>query len=208
MILAGAEFAVPVGGELVVGELARAGENQRPGVQHRAVNSAGKPGCARNAGKQEAAVAAAELGACHIQQGERNRIDLRRGWSGAVCTIKEGIKQRCLVAMLRQDRHIGIVDKRARRGAAALPRALIIQVKKAQLCAPADRPAEVATENVLLDVYLAQEVIVGVERGIAEVFPNVAMEVVGSALERGIDIAAAIASLRGVVEAGRNLEFL
>src|SRR5260370_3163272 len=182
MIIAGAEFAVAVGGELVVAEVARAGENQRPGVEHRTVDSAGKPGCARNAGKQEAAVAAAELGACHIQQGERNRIDRRGCWSGAVCTIKEGMKQRGLIAQLRQDRHIGIVDKRACGGAAALPRALIIHVEKAQLCAPADRPAEVATENVLLDVYLTQEVIVGVECGIPEGFPNVAIEVVGSAL--------------------------
>ena len=183
MILAGAEFAVPVGGELVVGELARAGENQRPCVQHRTVGSAGKPGSTRDAGKQEAAVAAAELCSRHIQQGERNRIDRRRCWSGTVCTIKEGIEQRRLVALLRQDRHIGIVDKRACGRAAALPRALIIHVEKAQLCVPGDRPAEVAAENVLLDVYLAQEVVVGVEGGIAEVFPNVAMEVVGSALE-------------------------
>src|SRR5260370_4209043 len=104
MILAGAEFAVPVRGELVVGELTRAGENQRPGVQHRTIGSAGKPGCARDAGKQKAAVAAAELAAWHIQQGERNRIDRRRCWSGTVCTIKEGVEQRRSVALLTQCR--------------------------------------------------------------------------------------------------------
>src|SRR4029077_17974213 len=125
------------------------------------------------------AVAAAELGAWHIQQGERNRIDRCRCWSGTVCTIKEGLEQRGLVALLRQDRHIGIVDKRACGRAAALPRALIIHIEKAQLCVPADLPAEVAAENVLLDVYLAQEIVVGVKCGIAEVFPNVAMEVIG-----------------------------
>jgi len=99
MILAGSEFAVPVRGELVVGEPAGAGENQRSCIQHRTVRGAGKPGSARDAGKQEAAVAVAELIALHIQQRQRDRINLRCCRSGTVCAIEESVEQRGLVAL-------------------------------------------------------------------------------------------------------------
>src|ERR1700736_2781853 len=183
MILPRTEFAVPVRGELVVGEPAGAGENQRSRVEHRTIGSGGKPRRARDTGEQEAAAAAPKLGAWHIQQGERNRIDRCRCRSGTVCAIEESVEQRGFVTLCGQYGHVGIIDERPCGRAATLPRALIVHVEKAQLRVPADRPAEVATENVLLDVYLAQEVVVCIECGVAEVFPNIAMEVVGSALE-------------------------
>ena len=55
---------------------------------------------------------------------------------------------------------------------------------------------------------LTQKVVVRVQRRVAEVFPKIAVELGGPALESGVDVAAAVASLGGVVEAGADLELL
>src|ERR1700704_4723388 len=70
-VLPATEFAVPVGGELVVGVFSGLADNEGTGVA----------GGAGNSGDQKPAQASAELVALEIQEGKHHRINVRaRQW--------------------------------------------------------------------------------------------------------------------------------
>ena len=73
-ILAAAEFAVPVGGELIVSELAGAAQDERAIVEL----AIGEARRSWHRGQKIASAAAAELVALEIEQGQRHGVDAVR----------------------------------------------------------------------------------------------------------------------------------
>src|SRR5580700_496295 len=188
-ILAAAEFAVPVGRELVVRIFPGTayGERARQRIA---------------AGNQESVRRPAELVALKIQQFLHHRIDRRRRIS------EKGLRNRSLrpVRRKRGDRR---ADERARRITAFLPRALVVQEKVAEFLLY-HRSAKTSAEDILIDLgtsqpFTIQEEIVGVQNRVAEEFVGVAMELPCAGLQNRVDVSAAVASLAGVIE--RRLDF-
>src|SRR5216683_376456 len=203
---AAAELAVPVGSELVVGVLSGLGSDEGSGgvTGLRRIQIGGADG-----GNEEAAWVA-ELVALELEQRERDGINIRGG-DGEVCGAKGGGDRR-RGAVRGQRRESRVVDLRAGRERAALPRALIIHKEKAELLLY-NRPTQTAAKNVLLDcrTLLArgvQEKFVGVQDIVAEELINIAMKFLGAGLQNGVDVSAAIAALTGVVERSLHFEFL
>jgi len=76
-----------------------------------------------------------------------------------------------------------------------------------------ERSARVPAEDILLDSGLRtagsiQEEIIRIEAGIANILPGIKMVPVRAAFQDGVDIAAAVAALSGIIEAGAYLELL
>ena len=97
-------------------------------------------------------------------------------------------------------------------GVAALPRTLIIQEEESNLLLN-HRAADASAENILLNgrALLAagvQEELVGVEHIVAEIFVHVSVKRARARLQDRVDIAAAVATLAGVVQRRLHLEFL
>src|SRR5208282_782713 len=120
----------------------------------------------------------------------------------------EGVKQRGLIARGRQHWNDSVADISSQRIAAALARALVVHIEKPELALVAHRPAQIAAENILLEVKLADEEVLGIERGVAEVLPKISVEAGRTAFQDGVNVAAAITALGSVIEAGADLEFL
>src|SRR5208282_2170600 len=103
-------------------------------------------------------------------------------------------------------------DDRARRIAALLACALVIQEKVAEFLFD-HRSAEASTEDVLIDLgtgltLAIQEEIVGVQNGVAEKLVSVAMELSCARFQNRIDVSAAVSPLAGVVQRSLDLELL
>src|SRR5579863_5940490 len=191
-VLAAAEFAVPVGGELIVviTSLTADGEGA---------------GCGVAAGNQETVGGATELIALELKQLEHHRIDGRRG------VAEKRLGNRGLRAV-RGKRRNGGADESTWRKAADLPRALIVDEEIAELFLH-DGPAHAAAKNILFDsgsreALAVEEEIVCVQHVVAEKLVYVAMIGSRSGLQNRVDVAAAIASLTSVVERGLHLKFL
>src|SRR5882762_1681045 len=102
-VLAATEFAVPVGGELVVGVFSGLADNE----------GAGAAGGAGNRGDQKPTRATAELVALEIQEGQHHRINVRaRQWK---TRSAERGRNRVRGADWRKHRKRRVVDLRARR---------------------------------------------------------------------------------------------
>src|ERR1041385_2081996 len=76
-----------------------------------------------------------------------------------------------------------------------------------------DRPADADAEDILLQdgarlTAGIEEIIVGIERVVAEELIGVSVKLAGSGLKNGIDISAAVAALTGVVKRSLHLKFL
>ncbi len=104
-------------------------------------------------------------------------------------------------------------DEGPGRVAAALPSALIVHEEIAESSAFDDRPAAAGSENILLDdrtgkPLAVEEEIIGVENRVAEETESVKVIIGGAGFQDGVDVAAAVATLGGVVETGAHLEFL
>ena len=90
---------------------------------------------------------------------------------------------------------------------------MIIDEEKSQLAARAYRAAQTATENILLNDRTRrsaafQEIFVRIKHCIAEELISVAVKLERAWFQDRIDVAAAIASLAGVVERSLNFELL
>src|SRR4029077_21264499 len=145
-----------------------------------------------------------------VRKLHRHRIEISH--PGGKAIWEKSIDQGGLVALCRQHRDGGI-DKRSRRAPCALARALIIQVEVTKLRVPANRSASVRPDNVLLYPVpglagLIEEEVIRIEVGFAKKLPGIDMVFVRATFQDGVDVAAAIAALRGVVQAGGDLEFL
>src|SRR5439155_26381857 len=90
-------------------------------------------------------------------------------------------------------------------------------LQKPQLAEPAPKPLIKRLSSYFLLGFNPQihsgaswtaTIVRGVQRRIAEIFPSIAVKAPHAALQRGIDVASAIASLRSVIQAGAHLEFL
>ena len=104
-------------------------------------------------------------------------------------------------------------DQRSRRKAAALPCALIIHKEETGLRFLADGPTEAAAEDVLFHrrtrlCSTIQEILVCIQRVVAEELVNISVERPRTRLQDGVDIAPAVATLRSVVERGLHFKFL
>src|SRR5271169_1237073 len=159
-VLAAAEFAVPVGCELVVGIFSRPadGERARCRVAARNQQSVGRP---------------AELVALKIQQLQHHRIDRGRR------IPEKSLRNRSLYSDIRKRRDRR-ADERARGIAAALPRALVIHEKVPELLLY-HRSAKASAEDVLnnfgtCQTLAIQEEVVGIQNRVPEIFVSVAME--------------------------------
>ena len=53
-----------------------------------------------------------------------------------------------------------------------------------------------------------EEIIIGIQRGVSEIFPNIAMKLIGSRLRYDIDICTCIAAVGCVILTDLHLEFL
>jgi hypothetical protein len=207
-VLAGMEFAIPVGGELVVGVATGFADQILTGYVGRLVWI--KVRLYAGNGRNEITVRVAKKVVLGLKKFQNNRINHacsdRRG-GGA-----ERVGNAGGVARSRQRGQAGIVDLRARRKGAALARALVIDEEKAELLVD-HRAANAAAENVLLHrgTRLAGgvvEVFVGVEDVVSEEFVHIAMDFAGAAAQYGVDVAAAVASLGGVVKRSLDFELL
>src|SRR5882724_574472 len=190
-VLSAAEFAVPVGRELVVVIAARLANRESAGTWN------------------QETVRAVELIALELQQFYCDGI--QPGNTRGEPTGEEGGDEVRFAAGRRQHRNRG-ADKSARRETAALPRALIVEKEKAVFFC-ADGPAHAATKNVLLYGWArlaiaVQEVLIGIEHVVAEELVHVAVKILGARFEDGVDVAAAVAALAGVVQRSLHLEFL
>ncbi len=217
VILAAAKVTVPVGSELIVGKFARIRNGECALIQHSAARFRGCIVCLRNTRgsrgrrEQETARSCSKLMGlvrC-VQQGQGNGVDRGERYCRAIGDRRHteyGLEVRGR-AVGRQYRNAR-VDVRSRRIAAALPRPLVVHVEEAEFAIGSDRAAEVASENVLLDLDLAQKIVVRVESCVPEILPGVAVEFGGSAAKSGVDVPSPITPLAGVIETGRNFEFL
>ena len=126
-------------------------------------------------------------------------------------SAKDG-SQRGRIALLRQNRNHG-ADERSGGVAAALASPLVVHEEIAQLAARGDGTAGAGAEDILFDNRAGQslaveEEIVGIENGVAKELEEVEMIIRRAGFQDGVDIAAAVAALRGIVETGANFEFL
>src|SRR5260221_12624864 len=197
-------MAVPVDQELVLGVSADRGDRQQAGIQ---ITGIVEPWSARHFGEKEGTT---ELVALRVQKLHRHRIEISHPRGKAI--REKGFDQGGLVARVREHRDGG-VDQRSRRAASALARALIIQVEVPKLRLPANRSASVCPEDVLLYprpgfAGLVEEEVIGIQGGVAKKLPGIEMVFVCPSFQHGVDVAAAIAALRGVIEAGGDLECL
>src|SRR5713226_2613229 len=205
-VAAATELAVPVGSELVVGVLSGLGSDKRSG----GVSGLSGIQIGRADGGNKEAAWIAELVTLELEQRERDGINIRGG-DGEVCGAKGGGDRR-RGAVRGQRRESRVVDLRARRESAALPRALIIHKEKAEFLLY-NRPSQTAAKNILLNcrTLLArgvQEKFVGFQDIVAEELINIAMKFLGAGLQNGVDVSAAIAALTGVIERSLHFEFL
>ena len=53
-----------------------------------------------------------------------------------------------------------------------------------------------------------QKIFVGVQHVVSKIFVDVAVESLGAGTQNGVDVAAAVAALAGVIEGGLDFEFL
>src|SRR5713226_3419131 len=202
-----AELAIPVGSELVVGVLSGLGSDEGSGG---VTGLLSRIQIRRAYGRDEEAAWVAELVALELEQRERDGINIRGG-DGETCGAQGGGDggSRAVRGQRRESR---VVDLRARRESAALPRALVVHKEKAEFLLY-NRPTQTAAKNVLLDcrTLLArgvQEKFVGFQDIVAEELINIAMEFLAAGLQNGVDVSAAIAALAGVVERSLHFEFL
>ena len=182
-VFASAEIAIPIAGELIVRELAGIGDQK----WHRRQTGRARGNIYRQR-KQIPSRSRAELIALYIQKTERHRI---HAWHAAV-----GLHGCDRLPVRHGNVWNRRIDECSRRGPAALPSALVIHVEISQLRFLAHRSAQVAAKDVLLNHHFLQEEVRGVQRRIAEIFPSIAVKAARAALQRGVDVASAIASLR------------
>src|SRR5207247_5449649 len=93
----------------------------------------------------------------------------------------------------------------------ALP-ILVVHKKESGLRVFADWTAQTAAENILLYhraglTRAIQEILIGIKLVIAEEFVHITVKSLGSGFEDRVYVAAAVATLTGVVEGGLNFEF-
>src|SRR4029077_2231263 len=124
---------------------------------------------------------------------------------------EEGLRNRSS-GTVRGEGGNGGADKRPRGKAAALPSALVVDEEKAEFVFH-HRSAEAAAKNILLhgrtrQAFAIQEEVVGVEDVIAEEFIGVAVKFAGAGLQNGVDVAATVAALAGVIERSLHFELL
>ena len=196
------EVVIPVRGELVVGEFAGLAD----GELDQASGRSARRDVVRNR-EQISIGRGAELVALECQQGDRNRVGAGyvEGGSQAACVCSAAVGGRNIRNESADQRSWGV--------AAALARALIVNEEETKLFAWADRAAEAPAENILLDdrtrgTGLIQKVLIGIEGRVSKEFINIAMKLIGAALQDGVNVAAAVAALGGVIQRGLNLEFL
>jgi hypothetical protein len=193
------EFALPVGGELIVGEFT--GRTKAESAKAGAVVG--------DAGNQVAVGSATKLVAFEVEERERHGIETSHA---ARQTARKEVGDERIFRTVERNRRDARANDGTGRIAAALASALVVDEEEAGFFR-ADGPAETAAEDVLLEngARLAagvEEVFVGVENVIAEKLVSVAVELARTGLENGVDVAAAVAALSGVVERGLNLELL
>src|SRR5271165_173240 len=197
-VAAAVELFVPIGSELViVVDAGLAGDEGYGAAGCRANGVSGR-------GIQIATGGAAELIALGLQQGQGYGID---GGNAAI-----GLNGSGGAAIGRGDVRDGGGDEGAGRIATLLAGALVVDEEEAEFFLD-HGSAEAAAEDVLLHDGAAfacgvEEEVVGVELVVAEEFVGVAVHGAGATLQDGVDVAAAVAALAGVVERGLDLEFL
>ena len=196
---ASVEFAVPVRGELVIGVFAGTADGERIGD-------------GITAGNEVAVGSAAELIAFEIQQADGDGVQAGdAGGKSAREKLRDQTGFGAAAGLVRKRRNGG-ADKSAGRETAALASALIVHEEVAELLV-ADGTTETCAENILLYrgprlAFAIQEKFVGVENIVAKKFVGIAVELAGAGLQNGIDVAAAVAALAGVVERSLYLKFL
>jgi hypothetical protein len=198
------KIAVPVGSELIIDKFAGAADGERN-------QAAGQGSCRDVAGKREkkSVGGCAELIAGEGQQRGCHGVDAGQAQirgqgglgSGGCATVRGG-----------HVRHEG-ADESSRRIAATLAGALIVHEEKSELAVGHDRSAQASAEDILLDdgtrrSSLVEKIFVGIENGVAEKLVGVSVEGIGAGFQNGVNVAAAIATLAGVVERGLDFEFL
>src|SRR5262249_47885435 len=149
------------------------------------------------------------LVALEIEQSDCDRIEVR--YPTRQTTRKKAGNEGALGTIERNGRDSG-ADESARRFAAALASALVVHEKEAGLFS-ADRSPKACAKNVLLEHRTRltggiQEIVVGVQCVVAEELVGVAVELARTGLQYGIDVAAAVASLGGVIKRSLDFEFL
>src|SRR5712664_1040579 len=168
-VLSATKFAVPIGGELVVGVFSRLADNE----------GARTAGGAGNRGDEEPARAAAELVALEIQEGKHHGINVRAcQWK--IRSAERG-GNRARGADRRKHGKRRVVDLRARRKSAALASALIVHEEEA-IFFPADGTAQAGAKDILLDgrTLLAsgvQEKLIRVQNVVAEILVDIAVKI-------------------------------
>ncbi len=133
--------SIPVGGELIVGELAGFAD----GELHQRT---GRSACGNVRKRKQISIRRrAELIALKSQQRRRHGIDASHSKIGG--QIGFGLRRGASISCrhIRNER----ADQRSRRIAAALARALIVDEEESQLAPGTDRTAQAAAENVLLN---------------------------------------------------------
>src|SRR5207244_12081837 len=95
---------------------------------------------------------------------------------------------------------------------AALASPLVVHKKESGLRVFADWTAQTAAENILLYhraglTRAIQEILIGIKLVIAEEFVHINLKSLGSGFDDRVYVAAAVATLTGVVEGGLNFEF-
>src|SRR6267143_3253519 len=168
-VLAATEFAVPVGGELVVSVFSRLADKEGTRVA----------GGAGNRGDQKPTRAAAELVALKVQEGKHHGINVRAG-QRKTRSAERG-RNRGRSADWRKHGKRRVVDLGARRKSAALPGSLIVHEEEAVFF-PADGTAQAGAKDILLDgrALLAggvQEKLIRVENVVTEVLVDIAVKI-------------------------------
>ena len=149
----------------------------------------------------------AELVALECQQGDRNRVRAGYAEGGSQAT---GVGSAAVGGRNIRDES---ADQRSWGVAATLARALIVNEEETKLSTWADRAAEAPPKNILLNdrargTGLIQKVLIGIEGRISKELIHIAVKLIGAALQDGVNVAAAVAALGGVIQRGLNLEFL
>ena len=128
---------VPVRCELVVGKL--------PRLAYRELHQVAAIRCNVRQRKQKSIRWRSKLVALKREQIDRHRIRARHA---KVC---RQVRRICRTAVGRRHVRNERADQRPRRISAALPRPLIVDEEKSELATRADRPAQAAAENILLN---------------------------------------------------------
>ncbi len=193
---------IPVCGELVVGEFAGLADGELDQASGRSARRD-----VVQKGEQISIGRGAELAAVECQQGDRNRVraGYPEGGSQAACVGRAAVGGRNIRDESADQRSWGV--------AATLARALIVNEEKAKPSTWADRAAEAPAKNILLNdrtrgTGLIQKVLIGIEGRVSKEFIYIAMKLMGAALQDGVNVAATVAALGGVIQRGLNLEFL